>query len=179
MGIDAPHIVTHTTPAGLMTLAATDIGLVSCSFEDPGTISARLSEHDVPNTTSPRALDHLKLARSELDCYWTTDLRQFTVPIDLRLAGTFDRVVLAALGSVDYGTTMSYGQLAARMGLPPVDSRKVGQALGRNPVLIVVPCHRVVGADGALVGYAGGLPNKRRLLDLESEVPRLDLDLFG
>jgi methylated-DNA-[protein]-cysteine S-methyltransferase len=162
-----------------LALAATETGLAVCAFDNPERVRARLVEHDVPATATPPALAHIDRARTELDRYFAGDLRRFGVSVDLRLAGVFDRSVLVGLDAVGYGATTSYGRLAAGLGMPPVDSRRVGQALGRNPVLVVVPCHRVVGADGALVGYAGGLTAKRQLLDLESEVPRLDLDLFG
>jgi methylated-DNA-[protein]-cysteine S-methyltransferase len=88
----------------------------------------------------------------------------------------FDAMVLQTLSAATgYGETISYGEIAQRMGRPSSDARKVGGALARNRVLIIVPCHRVVGADGALTGYAGGLSVKRALLDLESPELRLAL----
>jgi methylated-DNA-[protein]-cysteine S-methyltransferase len=167
--------VHHETPIGTLTLAATELGLVSSSFTIPNKISTRLSA--LTGTDSPAAQAWLNRTRTELDQYFAGDLRTFTVPLDLRLAGSFDRSVLTALTNVPHGTTTSYGRLGAALGLPREDIRKVGQALSRNPILIVIPCHRVIGADGTLTGYAAGLPAKRRLLDLEGNQHQLNLNL--
>lgn len=97
--------------------------------------------------------------------------------LDLRMNGTpFQRSVWAALREIEYGRTASYGEIATRVGQPGA-ARAVGIANARNPISIVVPCHRVIGADGSLTGYGGGLERKRYLLALEQEVraPRLDL----
>ena len=105
-------------------------------------------------------------ATEQLGEYFAGERRVFTVPV--RLAGSdFQRLVWEALTRIPYGQTRSYGQLAAEMGLVPQAVRAVGAANGRNPVSIVVPCHRVIGADGSLTGYAGGVERKRFLLDLE------------
>jgi methylated-DNA-[protein]-cysteine S-methyltransferase len=107
----------------------------------------------------------LPALREQLEAYWSGDLRAFTVP--LRLAGTsFRQRVWEALTTIPYGETWSYGKLAAEIGQPGA-SRAVGLANGRNPVSIVVPCHRVVGANGTLTGYGGGLERKAWLLDHE------------
>ncbi|HEX4701839.1 MAG TPA: methylated-DNA--[protein]-cysteine S-methyltransferase [Pseudonocardiaceae bacterium] len=169
--------IRHDTPIGTLTLAATELGLVSSSFTPPDKISTRLSIRAITGTDSPAAQTWLDQTRTELDQYFAGNLRAFTVPVDLQLAGTLDRSLLAVLAQVPYGATTSYGRLGARLGLPPEDIRKVGQAMARNPVLILLPCHRVLGADGTLVGYAAGLPAKRRLLDLESNQSQLDLNL--
>jgi methylated-DNA-[protein]-cysteine S-methyltransferase len=105
------------------------------------------------------------LARAELDDYFAARLRRFTVP----LAGdgtAFQRRVWQALCEIPYGRTEGYGELAARIGAPG-GARAVGLANGRNPIAIIVPCHRVIGADGRLVGYGGGMRVKERLLALE------------
>jgi methylated-DNA-[protein]-cysteine S-methyltransferase len=152
------------TPIGDLILAATDTGIVSCSFAAPTAdvdLAGELASH------------WRAQAARELDAYFAGALREFTVPVDLRLASAFDRTVLAGLAEVGYSTTTSYGKLGAALGLPAEAVRGVGAALGHNPVWIIVPCHRVVGADGALTGYAGGLGAKRTLLDLESDLPRL------
>jgi len=105
-------------------------------------------------------------AKRQLSAYFDGELRDFDLP--LAPHGTeFRRRVWAALAEIPYGSTTSYGVLARRLGLPVGASRAVGTANGANPVPIVVPCHRVVGADGSLTGYAGGLERKRVLLDLE------------
>ena len=104
--------------------------------------------------------------REQLGAYFAGDLQTFDLAI--RATGTpFQEAVWAALADIPYGTTESYGGLALRLGDPKA-VRAVGTANGRNPLSIVVPCHRVVAADGALTGYGGGVENKRRLLALES-----------
>jgi methylated-DNA-[protein]-cysteine S-methyltransferase len=101
----------------------------------------------------------------QLDAYFAGELTTFEVRLDLR--GTdFQRAVWDQLLQIPYGETRSYGELATALGNPGA-SRAVGLANGRNPVGIIVPCHRVIGADGSLTGYGGGLPRKRRLLELE------------
>ena len=102
----------------------------------------------------------------ELRRYFAGDLQRFTVPVDP--AGTpFQRQVWTALQRIPYGTTCSYGELAAAIGRPTA-CRAVGMANHRNPIPILIPCHRVVGADGSLTGYASGLAIKSRLLQLEA-----------
>ena len=103
---------------------------------------------------------------AELDAYFAGSLREFNVPLDLR--GTeFQRRVWELLLHIPYGETRSYGQIARAMGRPEA-SRAVGQAVGTNPVAIIVPCHRVIGTGGGLVGYGGGLHRKQALLELEA-----------
>ncbi|WP_326571977.1 methylated-DNA--[protein]-cysteine S-methyltransferase [Actinacidiphila glaucinigra] len=104
-------------------------------------------------------------AAEQLGAYFAGGLTAFDLPLDLR--GTpFQQRVWAGLRTIPYGTVMTYGQLADKLGSPGA-SRAVGLANGRNPVGIIVPCHRVVGASGGLTGYGGGLERKRYLLDLE------------
>jgi methylated-DNA-[protein]-cysteine S-methyltransferase len=108
---------------------------------------------------------------AQLDEYFAGDRKQF----DLKLAprGTeFEQRVWDALVEIPYGETVSYGEIAARIGAPGA-ARAVGLANGRNPIAIIVPCHRVIGANGKLVGFGGGLPMKRALLDLEQGVAQL------
>ncbi|MEU0676590.1 methylated-DNA--[protein]-cysteine S-methyltransferase [Streptomyces sp. NPDC006172] len=105
-------------------------------------------------------------AEDQLNAYFTGELKAFTLP--LRLDGTpFQRTVWDELRKIPYGETRTYGDLAHALGAPTA-SRAVGLANGRNPIGIIVPCHRVVGADGGLTGYGGGLDRKRRLLTFES-----------
>lgn len=107
----------------------------------------------------------LRQAAAELREYFAGGRTEFTVP--LALAGTpFQQAVWAQLCHIPYGATWSYAELARRIGNPQA-RRAVGAANGRNPVPIIVPCHRVIGADGALTGYGGGLARKQKLLDLE------------
>jgi methylated-DNA-[protein]-cysteine S-methyltransferase len=104
--------------------------------------------------------------RTQLAEYFEGDRATFDLPIELE--GTpFQRLVWRALLEIPYGETVTYGQLARRIGRPTA-SRAVGAANGRNPISVIVPCHRVVGADGALTGYGGGIERKRFLLELEA-----------
>ena len=111
--------------------------------------------------------------RSELGEYFAGERTRFDVPLVLR-GSPFQVRVWRALQEIPYGRTASYGELARRVGRPS-GARAVGLANGRNPIAVIVPCHRVIGADGSLTGYGGGLERKRRLLELEADVvaPRL------
>lgn len=112
----------------------------------------------------------LKQARDELQAYFDGSLHAFTVPF--RFAGSpFQQRVWQALCELGFGETSTYGQLAAGLGFPPSHSRAVGGAVGRNPLSVIVPCHRIVGASGDLTGYAGGVDRKRALLRLEGVLP--------
>lgn len=117
------------------------------------------------------ALEHSRLAElaaQQLAEYFCGTRQTFSLP--LRPAGTaFARAVWQAMAEIPYGATLSYQQLAARIGRPTA-ARAVGQAVGRNPIWILLPCHRVVGASGSLTGYAGGLAMKRALLALEGVI---------
>jgi methylated-DNA-[protein]-cysteine S-methyltransferase len=149
--------VVHDTRIGPLHLEATPRGLSLLGF----------SPVDDDGERDPAATRVIDLARHEVDAYLEGTLREFTVPVDLSAHPAWDRRVLEGLAAVGYGRTVSYGKLAAAVGLGPGEARRVGGAMARNPVAIVVPCHRVVGADGSLTGYAGGLERKRALLDLE------------
>jgi methylated-DNA-[protein]-cysteine S-methyltransferase len=117
----------------------------------------------------------LREARQQLRAYFAEELKVFALP--LALQGTeFQMRVWNELLNIPYGETSSYGELAARLGQPNA-SRAVGLANGRNPISIIVPCHRVVGSNGSLTGYGGGLPRKRWLLDHERGMPRAWLAL--
>lgn len=118
-----------------------------------------------PDATLLRDRRRLKELEEQLTAYCDGQIRRLDVPVDLR--GTpFQRQVWQALRGIGYGEVRSYAQIAEAIGRP-VAVRAVGAANGRNPVPIVVPCHRVIGSNGRLVGYAGGLDLKQRLLDLE------------
>jgi methylated-DNA-[protein]-cysteine S-methyltransferase len=136
-------------------MVAGDRGLRAIEFS-PGTIM-----DGRPNPGHPVLME----AERQLRAYFAGELRRFELPVDL--AGTpFQQSVWRELLKIPYGETRSYGQLARGLGAPAA-VRAVGAANGANPVPIVVPCHRVIGASGKLVGYGGGLPLKRRLLALE------------
>ena len=147
------------SPLGPLTLAATTRGLALVWFE----AQAHRSETvDAPvNAQHP----HLALAARELAAYWTSPRTAFTVALDPQ--GTdFQQAVWRVLCSIAPGALSTYGEVARQIG-QPVASRAVGAAVGRNPVGIIVPCHRVVGASGSLTGFAGGLSRKQALLTLE------------
>lgn len=157
------------TPLGPLLLAATDSGLAGAWFDGqahhPGALEA---------PTDP-AHPHLARAGSELKDYFAGQRRHFTVPLDA--AGTaFQRAVWSALLEIGAGATSSYGAIARRIGRP-LAVRAVGAAVGRNPLSIIVPCHRVVGADGSLTGYAGGLDRKQSLLQREGALAQDSLPI--
>ena len=107
-------------------------------------------------------------ARRQLTAYFDRDLKEFDLPLAPQ-GSDFQRRVWEQLRGIGYGETASYGQIAARLGMTNAASRAVGLANGRNPIPIVIPCHRVIGADGTLTGYAGGLERKQLLLGLEQD----------
>ena len=110
----------------------------------------------------------LREAVDQLAAYFARDLKEFDLPLAPR--GTdFQQQVWAQLRLIGYGETASYGEIARRLGKTNAASRAVGLANGRNPIPIVIPCHRVIGANGTLTGYAGGLPRKQLLLELEQD----------
>lgn len=146
----------HPSALGNLLIEANEIGLTRVAF----TGEAVGAEGAAPQ---------LRTAATQLDEYLAGTRRDFTVPLDWAAVSAFDQRVLRTLDeTVRYGETASYGALTRRLGCPPADARKIGGALARNRFLILLPCHRVLGADGSLTGYAGGLPAKRALLDLES-----------
>jgi AraC family transcriptional regulator, regulatory protein of adaptative response / methylated-DNA-[protein]-cysteine methyltransferase len=155
------------TPLGAMVAAATPKGLCLLEFADRRGLETELRDlaRRLNCAVVPEADDVLRRAEAELAAYFDGKLRRFTVPLDLQ--GTpFQRRAWDALSAIPYGATRSYAQQAAAMGAPSA-VRAAGRANGMNRVAIVVPCHRVVGADGELTGYGGGLWRKRRLLELE------------
>jgi methylated-DNA-[protein]-cysteine S-methyltransferase len=148
------------TPLGRMRLAATARGLSGAWFEG--------QRHHPGELTLPHDAAHpwLALARQQLAEYWAQPQRTaFAVPLDV--TGTaFQQAVWAALRQIPLGHTWRYAELAAHIGRPTA-VRAVGAAIGRNPVSVIVPCHRVLGRTGSLTGYAGGLDRKRALLAAE------------
>jgi methylated-DNA-[protein]-cysteine S-methyltransferase len=133
-----------------------------------GVITAiEFSPFDVPLDGHDDAEPVLQAARDQLQGYFDGTRTEFDLPMEA--SGTeFQRRVWHALRAIPYGKTTSYGEVAASLGLKPGASRAVGTANGANPIPIVVPCHRVVGADGSLTGYGGGLDRKQILLSLEA-----------
>lgn len=159
------------SPIGRLTLAVTPRGLARVLFDSEDT-ERELDR--IARLVSPRILAAEAMtdeARRELDEYFAGSRRRFALKLDRRLMTPFAREVLAATAKVGYGGLATYGQIAAAIGRPRA-SRAVGAALGSNPIPIVVPCHRIVGAGGRLTGYAGGLPRKETLLRLEGSLGR-------
>ena len=155
------------SPLGRLVLAATPQGLVTIAYEDfRGGLDPVLER--LATRLSPRILEapaRLDAVRRELDEYFAGHRRAFDLALDLRVA-PFHEAVLHELARVPYGSTDTYGALAARVGRPRA-ARAVGTVMNRNPIPIVLPCHRIVGSNGSLTGYAGGLEVKRHLLELE------------
>jgi methylated-DNA-[protein]-cysteine S-methyltransferase len=152
----------HDSPVGQLLVAATDRGLCRISY------SPELELERIAHAYGPRVLrvpEAATEARRQLDEYFEQRRTDFELDLDLRSA-PFARVVLEELAQVPYGQTTTYGRLAAKAGRPRA-ARAVGTVMNRNPIPIVLPCHRVVGSTGSLVGYAGGLHVKRALLTLE------------
>ena len=149
---------TIDSPIGPLQLTAED-GVLTRLFMD--------AQRHAPAVSEAWRDDRAALANvvEQLDAYFNGELTEFDVVLDP--AGTgFQRAVWAALRTVRYGETCSYGEIAAQIGRPAA-SRAVGQANGRNPIAIIIPCHRVIGSGGSLTGYGGGLEVKRALLELE------------
>lgn len=170
MHFDPQTIRTHyASPLGSMILAATEQGLAGAWFTN---------QRHLPDWQSWQRSDqhpHLRQAQEQLAQYfsypWRTGAAHaFDLPLDLRSGSPFQQQVWRALLGIPLGQTRSYGALAAQLGLAG-GARAVGTAVGRNPISIIVPCHRVLGAGGALTGYAGGLERKIALLQLESTPP--------
>jgi methylated-DNA-[protein]-cysteine S-methyltransferase len=158
---------TIATPIGELLLAGTERGLVRVAFPRQGHDEVLAS---LAQTVSPRILrapGRLDQASRQLDEYFDGSRTVFDLPLDFRLATGFRRAVLAYLPAIPYGHTESYAQVAAAAGSPKA-VRAVGTACARNPLPVVVPCHRVVRSDGTAGGYAGGPDAKRVLLTLES-----------
>lgn len=159
----APVTATFDSPLGLVRVAASPQGVCGVWFEG--------QRHQPDASAWPTVEDHplLQQATMQLTQYFAGQRRQFDLPLDLSAGTPFQQTVWQALQSLTCGQTCSYGALSAQLGRPTA-VRAVSSAVGRNPVSIVVPCHRVLGANGALTGYAGGLDRKAALLKLEGAV---------
>lgn len=153
------------SPVGKLTLVASDKGLVAVLWENDKPTRVRLAE------LVEKGSDWVLLeAERQLKEYFAGKRRSFSVPLDMR--GTrFQKSVWQALLAIPFGQTRSYGQLAKQLGNPEA-ARAVGAANGKNPISIIVPCHRVIGSSGKLTGFAGGLETKERLLNMEQDKPR-------
>lgn len=163
-------------PFGDLRLVSDGTALTAIDFaqDETGTFygpdPSSFREAEPPQWQRADSLPVLAQTAAELREYFAGTRTDFTVP--LSLSGTpFQRAVWAELGHIPYGATWSYAELARRIGSPQA-SRAVGAANGRNPIPIIVPCHRVIGASGQLTGYGGGLPRKKLLLELEQPAKR-------
>jgi methylated-DNA-[protein]-cysteine S-methyltransferase len=160
------------TPVGPLLVAVTEQGLCRISFdpEPDRELEGLARTFGVRVLRAPKPIDPVK---RELDEYFEGRRHEFDLPVDLRGRSDFSLAVLKQLALVPYGEVTTYGSLAARSGRPRA-ARAVGTIMNRNPIPIVLPCHRVVGSTGSLVGYGGGLERKRELLDLEHAQSELD-----
>jgi len=157
--VDVRYDVTES-PVGDLFIASTGRGLCRISYRVEG------QDEELARVFGVRVLRMpLDEVRRELDEYFEGRRRNFDLPLDLRVA-PFHEAVLHELARVPYGHTETYGALAAKVGRPKA-ARAVGTVMNRNPIPIILPCHRIVGANGSLTGYAGGLHVKRALLELE------------
>lgn len=167
---DVAYVVTDTA-IGRMLLAQNDSGALVMSTFVPDDASEAAAVERLGRVLSPRVLrlpGQVGEVRRQLDAYLSGARHTFDLPTDLVLTTVFQRSVLTTLAArVGYGERATYGALAAAVERPSA-SRAVGAALGANPLCVVMPCHRVVGATGSLTGYAGGIEAKRFLLELES-----------
>jgi methylated-DNA-[protein]-cysteine S-methyltransferase len=156
------------TPLGTLLVAATDRGVCRIAYDaEPDLEVERLAK--VFGVRVLRSAKPVDPARRELDEYFDGRRRAFDLPIDVGLTADFNRRVLHELARVPYGEVVTYGQLAARAERPRA-ARAVGTVMNRNPIPIVLPCHRVIGANGSLTGYGGGLERKEMLLRLEGAI---------
>ncbi|MNR79284.1 Methylated-DNA--protein-cysteine methyltransferase [compost metagenome] len=155
--------IEHPSPVGMLLLAATEQGLCGIYFEEHKHFKGKDGWQVAPAQSA--AATYLHDTARQLDEYFAGQRTEFDVRLDMR--GTeFQRSVWQELTAIPFGASVSYGQHAQRLGNPKA-LRAVGSAIGKNPVSIIVPCHRVIGASGAVTGYAGGLERKRFLLALE------------
>jgi len=166
LSMTAPSPLSHiarasfNSPLGPMTLAASAQGLYGVWFD------GQAHQPDPQHWEVKPAHPVLQAAATQLAAYFAAQRARFELPLDLSLGTPFQQSVWERLRAIPYGVTQSYGEIARYLGQPAA-SRAVGAAVGRNPLSIIVPCHRVVGSKGALTGYAGGLERKIALLQLE------------
>lgn len=153
----------YPSPLGDISLIASSQGLCGCYFVDQKYFEAGFERLEIAEQDS----EILQAAKQWLDSYFSGEHPDLA-PLALEPQGTaFQKRVWAALAAIPYGTTVTYGQLAAQLSCK--SAQAIGFAVGKNPLSILVPCHRVIGAKGQLVGYAGGLERKRALLELEKK----------
>lgn len=166
---------TMESPVGPLRIIADGEAVTAIEFTGPAdpasgprSSAARAAAVSAGRPVGDRNDDHPVLVEAvrQLSAYFAGDLKEFDLPV-APAGSDFQRRVWAQLREIGYGETASYGEVARRLGMTPAASRAVGLANGRNPIPIVIPCHRVVGSNGTLTGYAGGIRRKQVLLDLE------------
>ena len=178
----AYHVMSAPGPLGLLFVARSDKGLRHLEFLDKRSIKRAIASHAAgsPGATWEASLIELKDYLDQLEGYFCGALTNFDLPLD-PVGSEFQGQVWRALLGIPYGETRTYGQIAKQVGQPGA-SRAVGLANNQNPLAIVIPCHRVIGADGSMTGYGGGLPRKRWLLAHEAHFGALagvTMDLFA
>ncbi len=166
-GVATLHVARIATPLGAMVAASTDRGLCLLEFADRRTLAAQIRRlaarlECIVVPTRNAAVD---VAERELAAYFAGELRAFTIPLEMH-GSAFELAAWRALRAIPYGATRSYAEQAATIGRPSA-VRAVARANGANRLAVVVPCHRVIGADGRLTGYGGGLWRKKRLIEIE------------
>lgn len=162
------HVMSAPSPLGLLFMAATERGLRYLEFLDRRSLKRTIAAHapENPGATWEHSVREMRPLADQLEQYFCGTVQHLNVPLDL--AGTeFQLDAWKALLDIPYGQTRSYGDIAKAIGQPKA-ARAVGLAANQNPVVVVVPCHRVIGADGKPAGYVGGLPRKKFLLALEA-----------
>ena len=168
----------YHSPCGNLLLGESGGKIIFCDWiKDSSTPTLTYSSRRIMRwetiDLSPGDSDILKLVTLQLDEYFSKERKEFVVPV--RLIGTpFQQKVWEALSGIPYGATTSYLDIASRIGNPRA-VRAVANAIASNPISIIVPCHRVIGSDGSLTGYAGGLEKKEYLLELELRIKNLDI----
>jgi methylated-DNA-[protein]-cysteine S-methyltransferase len=157
------------SPVGKLKLIASDAGLAGILWENDRSSRVPHLQDAVENVTHPVLLE----VERQMGEYFAGTRKAFDVPLDF-VGNAFEKRVWAALLTIPYGQTRTYGQVAKQIGAPTA-ARAVGRANGRNPVAIIAPCHRVLGANGKLTGFAGGLNTKAYLLNLEFKEEKFEL----
>ncbi len=167
MEIHMTYTQLYTSPLGTILLAADEIGLTGLWFEGGKYFGEGLPQKTIE---AHSAETHLAEARRWLDIYFTGKEPDFLPPLH-PIGTAFRQAVWAILLKIPYGKTTSYGEIAAEIaksrGIPRMSAQAVGGAVGHNPISLIIPCHRVIGTNGSLTGYAGGIARKLKLLELE------------
>jgi methylated-DNA-[protein]-cysteine S-methyltransferase len=153
-------------------LVDSPIGPLGVSLDGETVVGVRFGASAGSSTSAGSSSAHSSSGHTAIDqlvAYFAGELTEFTVPVELRGGSDFERAVWAEIAKIPYGEMLTYGAIATALGDPGA-ARAVGTACNHNPVPVIVPCHRVVGAGGKLIGFGGGLPRKRQLLELEARV---------